>query len=367
MKNIFLISIVLVLTNCKMKPEKPNVAHSLFQETHKHAGSENYEIVEIFDKKFEVKKIELDTHSKQAVIYGKTNPTDKEKFISNRVKTSILGDITGEGITNAEIEKDGSMHGFDFYSNWIIDGDTIKHRYIDPFSNEEINDPYAFKADEENPAKWLAKFKEVYDKASYVYESSWNYFLKIDKEWYFIKYNLDLVNDAFVKNYPPKQEQPPRMLELENLAPIWYHKSSKERDTSLIKMIDYKSTFYTEEKFGLVKRGYSAGWWYLEVYMPLGDTLRIKRYSDFEDPDLKLYQIPAAYGGRNDVLFIVQKPEKLFPEQVGGMYVIRPRDAQQPDRRYKSISYGDMLQGQPYILKSEETEEYKNWKMEQKG
>ena len=345
-----------------MKSQKTKVDHSLFQETHKHKGSKNYEILEIFDNKFEVKKIELDTHSEQAVVYGKTNPADKDKFTSNRLKTSILGDITDKGITNAEIQKDGSMHGFDFYSNWIIDGDTIKHKYIDPFSNKEINDPYEFESKEKNPEKWLAKFKEVYDKASYVYESSWNYFLKIDKKWYFIKYNLDVVNDDFVNKHPPKQEQEPRIHELENLAPLWYHKSSKERDTSLIKMIDYESTFYTEENFGLVKRGYSAGWWYLEVYMPLGDTLRIKRYSDFEDPDLKLYKIPAAYGGRKDVLFIVQKPNKTHIEQVGGMYAIRPRDAEQPERRYKRISYGDTSKGQPHILRAEETEEYKKWK-----
>ena len=124
--------------------------------------------------------------------------------------------------------------------------------------------------------------------------------------------------------------------------------------------------FLREALEGLNQYNYSTGWWYLEIYMPF-DTIRIKRYSNYKRPELKLYKIPAASGGRNDVLFIVQKPEKLYPEQVGGMYAIRPRDAEQPERRYKRISYGDTSKGQPHILSAEETEEYKNWKIKAKG
>lgn len=362
MKNMLQLCVFLVLTNCTMKPQETKVDHSQFQELQIHKGSENYEIVEIFDKKFEVKKAELDIHNEKLVIYGKTNPVDKDKFLSDRVKISILGDITDKGITNARIEKDGSMHGFDFYSNWIVDGDTTKYKYIDPFSKKEIIDPYELKPEEENSERWMAKFKELYSNAQYVFTDISFYYFKIIDKWYLMEAELEGLPENLEEQYPPKEQQNARMLELENLAPLWYHKGFEERDTSLIKMIDYESTFYTEENFGLIKQGYSAGWWYLEVYMPLGDTLRIKRYSYFEDPDLKLYKIPAAYGGRNDVLFIVQKPKSSHAEQVAGMYAIRPRDPEQPERRYSSISYGDTAKGQPHILRAEESREYKKWK-----
>lgn len=59
--------------------------------------------------------------------------------------------------------------------------------------------------------------------------------------------------------------------------------------------------------------------------MPGGDTLRIKRYSDIRNPHMKLYNVPQQYGGRKDVLFIVLEPKDAHFEQVGGMYVVRPR------------------------------------------
>ena len=66
------------------------------------------------------------------------------------------------------------MQGFDFYSNWIISGDTTKHKYIDPFTMDEINDTYEFEAIEKDPEKWLAKFNELYITADYIYERSWD-------------------------------------------------------------------------------------------------------------------------------------------------------------------------------------------------
>lgn len=40
------------------------------------------------------------------------------------------------------------------------------------------------------------------------------------------------------------------------------------------------------------------------------------------------------------------------------MYVILPRDAQQPELHYKRISYGNTSKGEPYTLRAEESEEY---------
>ncbi len=175
--------------------------------------------------------------------------------------------------------------------------------------------------------------------------------------------NLEGLPESLKEHYPAKEDQDVRMAELQNLAPRWYHKGFEERDTSLIKKVDYESTYY-EEKGGLDSFKYSAGWWYLEIYMPLGDTLKIKRYSYFEAPELGLYKIPAAHDGRYDVLFIVQEPHPIHMEQVAGMYAIRPKDPGQPQRRYKRTGYKTDKDGYEVIDKkrSEESEEYKAWK-----
>ena len=60
--------------------------------------------------------------------------------------------------------------------------------------------------------------------------------------------------------------------------------------------------------------------------MPNGETIKIKRYASFRRPDLDFYKIPAIYGGRDDVLFIVQEPNPIHLEQTAGMYVIRPKN-----------------------------------------
>lgn len=359
MKDMLLFSVLLlVLTSCTMKLDR-----SKFQELHKNEGSENYEIIELFDNKFETTEPMLDSIGDEIVVYGKTNPLLEKDFLSRRIKISLLGNIVGKGITNASLKEDGSLHGSDFYSNWIITGDTVKYRYLDPFSNKEIDHPYEFNAKEKNPEKWMKKFKEIYAKAHYVYidVNAVIYYFKIENKWYLMEAELEGLPENLEKQYPPKKNQDTRMLELKDLSPD-FSVPPEERNIHLVKEVGYESTYEEEVDKGVFSYGFSAGWWYLEINMPFGDPIRIKRYSDFKSPNLQLYKIPAAYGGRNDVLFIVQKPEELFPEQVGGMYVIRPRNAEQPERRYKSISYGDTTKGQPHILRAEETEEYKQWK-----
>ncbi|MCV6628224.1 MAG: hypothetical protein OIF50_00025, partial [Flavobacteriaceae bacterium] len=71
----------------------------------------------------------------------------------------------------------------------------------------------------------------------------------------------------------------------------------------------------------------SAGYYFFNLHMPGGDTIKIKRFGSM-GWNMKLYQIPPQYGGRNDVVFLVQTPElDLFPnKEWGGMYVVRPRD-----------------------------------------
>ena len=353
-----------------MNSKQPTVDHSKFQELHKHKGSSNYEVVEIIPKINESDYLEIDSITNNLYVNSFFEPKSKnsDEIEYNTLRLDLLGNLEDSYKAHSKL-KDGTMWNSDYYVNWIINGDTIKHRYIDPFSKKKIDShPYEFEVKEKKPEKWLEKFTETYNRSQYVFLNMSDYYFKMDNVWYFIDgYDMGEANKINIKEkYPPKENQNIRIVELENLAPLWYHEGFKERDTTLIKMMDYESTFYKEENFGLIKQGYSAGWWYLEIYMPLGDTLRIKRFSDFEDPDLELYKVPAAYGGREDVLFIVQKPKDSHMEQVGGMYVIRPRDAKQPERRYDSVSCGTNENGEQYIIKSQDTTEYTEWNKENK-
>ncbi|MCF6349155.1 MAG: hypothetical protein L3J20_12800 [Flavobacteriaceae bacterium] len=169
------------------------------------------------------------------------------------------------------------------------------------------------------------------------------------------------------KHYPAKEDQDIRMVELLDMSPKYFIPPN-ERDTQLIREMEYESTEYEEENWGLIDVGYSAGWWYLEVYMPFGDVIKIKRFASFRNPDLQLYKIPDAYNGRQDVLFIVQEPNPIHSFQRAGMYVIRPKDPEQPQRRYSLIAYKKDKEGYKLIDKEQsiESDEYKAWVKKQK-
>ena len=344
-----------------MKPQD-KIDHNDFQELHKHKGSENYEVVKLFDKKMEVKdKLLVDKKTNNLFVkaFQEDKLHEQKTFKTNRV--SALGNKLEVLEDSYDILNDGTMWYTNNYLNWILYGDTTELKYLDPFSNKEIDNPYKFKTEEKDPEKWLAKFKELYDKSLYIYTDLSFYYFKIDSEWFLMDNILEGIPEDLEEQYPAKEDQDIRMVALKDMSPT-YFVPPNERETNLIKEIDYESTFY-EEKKGLDSFKYSAGWWYLEVYMPLGDTLRIKRYASFKNPALELYKIPNAYGGRQDVLFIVQTPKNAHIEQVAGMYAIRPRDAEQPQRRYNLIVYKRDKEGYKIIdkEKSVETEEYKDW------
>ena len=345
-----------------MKPQD-KIDHNEFQELHKHKGSENYEVVEIFDNKFEIKDDFLvDKKNKNIVSYGykEQKLEDKNQHLTKRI--SNLGEEMGVIENSYPILKDGTIWAGFFYKSWIVDNNIKRHKYIDPFTDKEISE-LDFKVNIKDPEKWMKKFKELYANAQYIYIYISSYYFKIDNKWYTLKANLEGLPKDLKTRYPPKEDQDIRMVELKNLAPVFYYGKPEKLDTQLIKKIDYESTYFKEVDKGLNQYNFSAGWWYLEIYTPLGETIKIKRYSNFEDPELMLYKIPDAYGGRQDVLFIVQNPEELFMSQVGGMYAIRPRDPEQPQRRYNLIVYKRDKDGYKIIdkEKSIETEEYKDW------
>ena len=302
--------------------------YSEFYELDKHKGSELYEVAEIFDKNYIIRELRIDSEKEQLIASCKTIEIQDKKTIYTRVKISIHGKIKDKGPIYTSL-KDGTLWYSKCYNNWIINGDTTKHNYIDPLSAEEKNDV----------DKWLVKFKELYTTATFVHLYMSDYYFKIEKKWYFVKaYKMGkALNINIKKQFPPKEDQDVRMVELENLRPRYYIPPN-ERDTSLVKEVGYKSTYYEKIDNGLVSRGYSAGWWYLEIYMPGGDTLKIKRYASYSKPEFNLYKIPKEHGGRDDVLFIIQEPHPIHLEQAGGMYVIRPRNYNKPKKKRVNLN-----------------------------
>lgn len=301
----------LILTNCNMNGQSNNYGE--YKELHEHPGTENYEVVSILDPEYLIRQTSLDRDQQQLIVNTKTSPIKEEETEYKRLKVSATGRLIDEGPIYTLL-KDGTLWYTDHYNNWIINGDTTKYKFKDPLAAEEKKDF----------DRWFEKFKELYTRASYVYIDISDYYLKVDKEWYIIADTLEERPPNLRKLFPPKEDQQIRMVELEDLSPAYYA-PPEERDHSLIREIDYESVYSEEINRGWDSHTYSAGWWYLQIYMPGGDTLRIKRYSDIRNPRMKLYKIPERYGGREDVLFMVLEPKDAHFEQVGGMYVVRPR------------------------------------------
>lgn len=321
---IILFFIPILLLNCTMKSQQNPFNEKEYQELHKHKGTDNYELIKIVSENNLAKYQQLDTISKKIVLKSYYKSENKKENTYETLKVTSFGEKIVFGKTNT-ILKDGTMWNDVYYRNWIINGDKTTHKYLDPFTNNEISDTYEHVVKEENKKKWLEKFIIFYNKASYVYKSSWSYYMKINNIWYYFQPNKKIVNHEFVEQYPNKEDQEIRMVALKDLSPS-FGVPPEKRDSTLLKEIKYKS-----ERFEKSDRGsgfnFSAGWWYLEVYMPQGDTIKIKRYADFRKPLLQLHKIPKEHGGSNEILFIIQKPEQDFLEkQVGGMYVIRPRN-----------------------------------------
>ncbi|HET8735297.1 MAG TPA: hypothetical protein VFM69_01740 [Pricia sp.] len=288
--------------------------YSQYQELHQHDGSENYEITIIFPKEYEVYEVLMDTVMKQLNVAGNTNPIDKKETKGGRRKISNMGKVLDEGPI-CRILRDGTIKYYDTYFNWVFDGDKNEYTFKNPLSAN----------DQKDPEKWLKKFIELYEKASYIYESSWEYHFKIEGEWYKMEYNLDVVNEEFVEQFPPKENEDVRFMELRDLR-----SGKMEKDTTLLQLVGYEETD-SEEGVGFNPISFSAGHYFMELYMPLGDTIKIKRHGSM-GTNMQFYKIPVTKGGRNDVVFIVQEPNEMYPNrEFGGMYAVRPRSLEQDE------------------------------------
>jgi hypothetical protein len=237
---------------------------------------------------------------------------DNNNHLYRTLKVDILGNVVDSFKIYTTL-KDGTMWDWEHYNNWIINGDTEEHNFLDPLSSEEKN----------NLESWMKKLKELYAKSSYVYLYSnlGYYYFKIENQWYKVNDNLENRPSDLYRQYPAKEDNDVRMIELEDLCPSFWS-NPKTRDVSLIRELDYEVVDFEKGK-GLNPINYSAGNYYFEVYMP-GETITFKRYGAMGE-HIKLYKIPTEYGGREDVLFIVLEPRNSDARQASGMYVIRPR------------------------------------------
>ena len=309
---------IIVLISC-MDTTKPD--RTAFQELHNHKGSEHYEVTTIFEKEYEIIELYMDTVAKQINAAGKTNPIDKKETKGGRRKVSNLGEVLDEG-PGSNLLKDGTIKFYNIYYNWVFNGDKTEHIFQNPFTEAEENDP----------KKWLERFDELYHESTFIYRHSSDYYLKIDGVFYLAETfkKAQILNMDIKSKYPVKENQEDRFMEFVDLYPGPYTSSTKkeDRDRSLIAFKGYEQTD-SEKSPGINPISFSAGNYYLELYMPLGDTIKIKRHGSM-GVNMQLYKIPVTQGGRNDVIFIVQEPNELYPDrEFGGMYVVRPRSLEQ--------------------------------------
>ncbi|WP_026449540.1 hypothetical protein [Aequorivita capsosiphonis] len=295
-----------------MKPQEKQMNEKEYKELSNNSASINYEIRELVDKDHGIKYFLYESINKNLIVKAFYDPLDAD-YIAYALKLNVLGDKVDKFNTN-RILKDGTDWTSDKFSNWVINGDTTQYVYVKPITKKE----------EKDSDKWLETFLKLYNRASdiYIYSGLGEYYFKIEDKWHKLGYNK-IANSEFNKKYPEKFSDV-RMLELKDQFPDLYLPPA-ERDTILIKQVKYISKFFEKSDRGDAFN-YSAGWWYFDIYMPGGDTLKIKRFASFRDPEMKLYKIPKELGGRDDVLFIIQEPNEIHPEQTGGMYVIRPKN-----------------------------------------
>ncbi|QXP61559.1 hypothetical protein [Olleya sp. HaHaR_3_96] len=276
-----------------------------YKNLNEHQGTENYEMITIFDKKLLLDEILVD--KKQQLISIISLSKEEEDY--TRIKVDFFAGIKGTQPSYNTL-KDGTMWSSKSYNNWFINGDDTKHEYIDPLTNEEKKDW----------KRYNKKFTELYSNASYVYEHYTGYYFKIKTLWYKIKEDPLKFEDCpenFIEQYPAKEDQDIRMVKVKDVF-------DELRKTNQLKIIDYIEQD-SEDGKGLNPVDFSAGYYMLELHLAQGDILKFKRYGGM-GTEMEIYQIPKELGGSEEVFFIVQDPNPMYPKKsFGGMYAIRPK------------------------------------------
>ncbi|SEA59856.1 hypothetical protein, partial [Bizionia paragorgiae] len=200
--SLSLICLVL-LTSCtyfqNKKAEKQMQNYTAYKDLHQHQGTENYEVITLFKNDFILNEKLIDNNQNILSLLG-----ENEKDIS-RKKIDFFGDTIGSEELWYRTLKDGTLWTSKHYLSWLFNGDNTQHKFIDPLTNNKIEDAFKFKNTEKDFKKWFKKFQEIYLLASYAYIYNSRYYFKINNIWYMMRadyYNEEPSN--FRSQYPEK-------------------------------------------------------------------------------------------------------------------------------------------------------------------
>ncbi|ATA90288.1 hypothetical protein CGC58_11450 [Capnocytophaga stomatis] len=303
---------------------------------HENPGSKNYEVVELIPRIQKLKSFEIDTIGKKLLIAGvpyeewRERDDDAYSFI----KTDFEGNILSHLYRGGKILKDGTLINAEedkgFYCNSVINDDMTLYPLIQlPFS---FNSTDYWKEEfqqynHQDLDKWFKVFKDLYDKAEYVYQEYGEYFLKYRGKWYWMMYpskekgfgdrEAYKREKAFTAQYPAR-EPASRFIELTTPVDPFDQYGYDVRVRKYEPVDEQGGSWFNPIS-------YSAGYFYYALVLDKDEFIYIKRYSAY-DPRTFIYEVPEKYSGyRGKVLFMMQEPRESDPEAYGGLYVIRPR------------------------------------------
>jgi len=306
---------------------KMNPTLEKYQYLHENLGSKDYEVVEIIPRTQEIKFFKIDTVGKFMLVTG----VSFEEWRKERcfLKVDFEGNIIGHPEGGGDLLNDGTIinHHKGFCKS-IINDDMTWYPLIQlPFEFDTRYYTEAYKKyvnqDYDN---WLKIFKEYYNKAEYVYLKWSGYYFKYRNQWYWMLDNIvpDEKLEEFHTQYPAR-ETASRFIEPYKGDPFYPVKNEDNYAVSIEDVdvdVDKKGNF-------LNPIHYTAGSFFYTLKMSDKDTIFVKRYAAYT-PRTRFINIPTSIGGKGrEVIFIEQRPNKLYPNQsFGGLYVIRPRKKQ---------------------------------------
>ena len=317
---------VFMVISCNIFKSVPKMNPTLekYKYLHENLGSKDYEVVEIIPRTQEVKKFRIDTIAKTIIV----SAVAFEEWRKERsyLKLDFEGNIIGHPDGGGFLLKDGTIIDEDKgYCKSIINDDLTWHPFIQlPFEFDTRYYTEAYKKyvsqDYDN---WLKIFREYYDKAEYVYLKWSGYYFKYRNQWYWM---LDDIvprekRKEFHTQYPAR-ETASRFIEPYKADPFY---PIKQEDRYAVSIKEFEVDVDKKGNF-LNPIHYTAGSFYYNLRVSDKDTIFVKRYAAYT-PRTRFINIPISIGGRGrEVIFIEQRPNKLYPNQsFGGLYVIRPR------------------------------------------
>ena len=327
LKSICLCVAVGMMVSCSIFKSSNNMNAEIekYQYLHENLGSKDYEVVEIIPRTQEIKFFKIDTVGKFMLVTG----VSFEEWRKERcfLKVDFEGNIIGHPEGGGDLLNDGTIinHHKGFCKS-IINDDMTWYPLIQlPFEFDTRYYTEAYKKyvnqDYDN---WLKIFKEYYNKAEYVYLKWSGYYFKYRNQWYWMLDNIvpDEKLEEFHTQYPAR-ETASRFIEPYKGDPFYPVKNEDNYAVSIEDVdVDKKGNF-------LNPIHYTAGSFFYTLKMSDKDTIFVKRYAAYT-PRTRFINIPTSIGGKGrEVIFIEQRPNKLYPNQsFGGLYVIRPRKKQ---------------------------------------